>query len=267
MSDTNFQSGTVVRDTWINDANDSVYQGKNPSFVTSTGSVNAYVVTLPSSTLTEVQNGQLISFKANLANTTAATLTIIGQSTVGPTSIQNQGFALTGGDIAVNDYVTLVYLNSVWNLVTVSRNAHFNDVLIDGDLTFGAGATIDGEAYTDLAFLSRTQSFRKAQRGTLGVLTDNTTITPDFATANNFSLTIGGSRTLANPTNMAAGQSGMITITQDGSGNHTLAYGNYWKWAGGIAPILSTPAGTVDVLVYFTNSTTFITAKLIKAIA
>lgn len=107
------------------------------------------------------------------------------------------------------------------------------------------------------------QSFSVAQRGTVSALTDAATITPDFAAANNFSVTLGGNRTLANPTNLTAGQSGIITITQDGTGSRTLAYGSYWKFAGGTAPTLTTTASAVDVLAYYVESSTRITARLI----
>lgn len=107
------------------------------------------------------------------------------------------------------------------------------------------------------------QSFSVAQRGTITALTDGVTVTPDFAAANNFSLTIGGNRTLANPTNLTAGQSGVIVITQDGTGSRTLAYGSYWKFASGTAPTLTTTASAVDVLAYYVESSTRITARLI----
>ena len=107
------------------------------------------------------------------------------------------------------------------------------------------------------------QSFTAAQRGSVSALTDGATITPDFAVANNFSVTLGGNRTLANPTNLTAGQSGVITITQDGTGSRTLAYGSYWKFASGTAPTLTTTASAVDVLAYYVESSTRITARLI----
>jgi hypothetical protein len=111
---------------------------------------------------------------------------------------------------------------------------------------------------------SGVSTFSAATRGTVSALTDAATITPDFAVANNFSLTIGGNRTLANPTNLAAGQSGAIVITQDSTGGRTLAYGSYWKWSGGTVPTLTTTASAVDVIVYYTNSTTSITATMIN---
>ena len=100
----------------------------------------------------------------------------------------------------------------------------------------------------------------------ISALTDGTTITPDFSTANNFSVTLGGNRTLANPTNLTAGQSGVIFVTQDGTGSRTLAYGTYWDFPNSAAPSLSTAANSVDVLAYIVRSSTSIAAQLIQNI-
>ena len=48
--------------------------------------------------------------------------------------------------------------------------------------------------------------------GEIVTLTDGATITPDFSTSNNFTVTLGGNRTLANPTNIVAGQLSLIHI-------------------------------------------------------
>jgi len=119
-------------------------------------------------------------------------------------------------------------------------------------------------AITNIAATNAVQSFTVAQRGTITALTDGATITPDFAAANNFSVTLGGSRTLANPTNLTAGQSGTIVITQDGTGSRTLAYGGYFKFAGGTAPTLTTTAAAVDVIAYYVESSTRITARILN---
>ena len=97
-------------------------------------------------------------------------------------------------------------------------------------------------------------------------LTDGATITPDFNAAFNFTLAIGGNRTLANPTNQKVGQSGSIQITQDATGSRTLAYGSNWKFAGGVAPTLSTAAGTVDVLFYQVVASGRIVCNLVKGV-
>jgi hypothetical protein len=122
----------------------------------------------------------------------------------------------------------------------------------------------DVQAYdADTAKTDVAQSFTAAQRGSVSALTDGSTITPDFAVANNFSVTLGGNRTLANPSNLTAGQHGVIVITQDGTGSRTLAYGSYFKFPAGTAPTLTTTASAVDVLAYFVESSTRITARLI----
>jgi len=137
--------------------------------------------------------------------------------------------------------------------------------LQSGDAVTGLVIGTDVQAYdANTAKTNAVQTFSVAQRGAITALTDGATITPDFAEANNFSVTLGGNRTLANPSNLSAGQSGVIVITQDGTGSRTLAYGSYFKFAGGTAPTLTTTAAAVDVLAYYVESSTRITAKLIS---
>ena len=91
-------------------------------------------------------------------------------------------------------------------------------------------------------------------------LSDAASISTNLTLSNNFSVTLAGNRTLANPTNIAAGQSGSIFITQDGTGSRTLAYGSYFKFVGGTAPVLSTAAAAVDRIDYVVETTTKIHA-------
>lgn len=98
-------------------------------------------------------------------------------------------------------------------------------------------------------------------------LTDAATVAVDLSLGINFSLTIGGNRTLGAPSNTKNGQAGEIIITQDGTGSRTLAYHANWKFAGGVEPTLSTAAGAVDVLSYKVINSTFIIAALSKAFA
>jgi hypothetical protein len=120
----------------------------------------------------------------------------------------------------------------------------------------------DVQAYdADTAKTDVVQTFSVAQRGAVVALTDGATITPDFAAGNNYSITLGGNRTLANPTNIVAGQSGVITVTQDGTGGRTLAFGSYFKFAAGAAPTLTTTAAAVDDLAYYVESSTRIVVK------
>jgi hypothetical protein len=97
---------------------------------------------------------------------------------------------------------------------------------------------------------------------TITTLTDGATITPDFSASCNFTVTLGGNRTLANPTGLVAGQSGSVFIVQDGTGSRTLAYGSYWDFAAGTAPTLTTAANAVDRIDYIVRSTTSIHAVM-----
>jgi len=115
--------------------------------------------------------------------------------------------------------------------------------------------------------LSAANTWTAAQRGAIHALTDGATITPDFSAKNFFSVTLGGNRTLANPTNIVAGQSGSIFITQDGTGSRTLAYGSYFKFPFGSVPTLTTTASAVDRLDYIVETTTRIHASLTKGVA
>ena len=97
--------------------------------------------------------------------------------------------------------------------------------------TSDIGSTI--QAFdADTAKTDTAQTFTAAQRGTITTLTPGTTVTPDLAVSNNFSLTPAQNTTIANPTNITAGQSGSIFIVQDGTGSRTAAWGSYWDFAG-----------------------------------
>lgn len=79
------------------------------------------------------------------------------------------------------------------------------------------------------------------------VLTDGATINVPARLSDSFRVTLGGNRTLANPTGLYDGQVFNVRIIQDGTGNRTLAYGSKYKFPGG-APTLSTAAGAKDFL-------------------
>lgn len=189
-------------------------------------------------------------------------------------SVDNDGNALVAGALYYNTTVPemRLYTGSAWVAAYVSGASYLLTANNLSELTASA-ATVrtnlglaigtDVQAYdADTAKLDVVQTFTVAQRGAVSTLTDGTTITPDFAAANNFSVTLGGNRTLANPTNLTAGQSGVIRIAQDGTGSRTLAYGSYFKFPQGTAPTLTTTASAVDVLCYYVESTTRITARL-----
>ena len=112
---------------------------------------------------------------------------------------------------------------------------------------------------------AQARTFTAAQRGDISavaVAAGDTTKQLDFATANNFALTLANTASceLQNPTNLVAGQSGSIFIVQDATGSRLLTYGSSWDFAGGTAPTLSTAANAVDRIDLIVRSATSIHA-------
>ena len=137
----------------------------------------------------------------------------------------------------------------------VSTQADLTGYAQDSDIGSTIQAFDADTAKTDVA-----QIFTAAQRGTITTLTSGSTVTPDFNNSNNFNLVLDQNLTIANPTNLTAGQSGSIFLVQDGSGSRLASWGSYWEFAGGTAPTLTTTASAVDRIDYVVRSSTSIHA-------
>lgn len=116
----------------------------------------------------------------------------------------------------------------------------------------------DGAAWSDTPQLSGINVWTAAQRYAVVSLTDAATIATDLDLAINFTVTLGGNRTLGNPTHSVAGQAGRIVVKQDGTGSRTLAYASNWKFAAASAPVLTTAASAIDILSYYVVDSTHI---------
>jgi len=88
-------------------------------------------------------------------------------------------------------------------------------------------------------------------------------ISLNFRTSNNHEITLQGNSTLAAPIAPSGGQSGAVLIRQDGTGSRTLSYSGGWAFAGGTAPTLTTTASGVDLLIYYVNNPSQITANTV----
>lgn len=81
-------------------------------------------------------------------------------------------------------------------------------------------------------------------------LTDGATISVDASKGNVFTVTLGGSRTMATPSNPLDGQVIRFRIKQDGTGSRTLSWGAGYDFGAGGAPALTTTASKTDVLAF-----------------
>jgi len=204
-----------------------------------------------------ISNQGFPAFRSDLNANLQALASCSSGATAPSTTYANQLWYDTANDILKirnedNDaWISIVTLNQTTDAVTSFANTPSltGNNTLSGTNTFSGAMSATGNAYM-----------------AIDALTDASTIAVDMSVGNNFSVTLGGNRTLGNPTNLTAGQSGVIFIAQDGTGSRTLAYSSYWDFPSQTAPTLTTTANAVDVLVYTVRSSTSIAAQLITNI-
>tara|TARA_R110001592_G_scaffold64727_2_gene198801 strand:+ start:113 stop:559 length:447 start_codon:yes stop_codon:yes gene_type:complete len=100
--------------------------------------------------------------------------------------------------------------------------------------------------------------------GTPQTLTDAATITYDLSSGHNAKVTITADRTLALPTNLAEGASGVLTLTQDGTGGRALALASGWfVSAGALADITALAANEKAQITWYAYSATNVNATIL----
>jgi hypothetical protein len=88
-------------------------------------------------------------------------------------------------------------------------------------------------------------------------LSDGATINTNATLGTHFRVTLGGNRTLANPTGAVDGQRITWEIVQDGTGSRTISYGSKFTFGTDVpSPVLSTTAGLRDFITAVYNSST-----------
>tara|TARA_Y100000814_G_scaffold115720_1_gene82480 strand:- start:1087 stop:2061 length:975 start_codon:yes stop_codon:yes gene_type:complete len=135
---------------------------------------------------------------------------------------------------------------------TITSNKVFSGTVItSGTNTFTSTTTQSGKAVFTAEVSAASSATFSGAVGTPEVsIASATSLNVDFSTGNNFAITLGTNATLAGAVNGKIGQSGTITITQDGTGNRTLSYGDAYNFPSGTAPTLSTAAAAKDIIVY-----------------
>ena len=211
------------------------------------------------------------TLKTNTIDTSTGTTITIPTGRV-LTVTDNSGISIAGTAISA----TAAQLNVMATVTSTAAELNVLDGIPAGltatELGYSDGVTsalqtqINTKGTGD-ASLDTAQNWTKGQRGEITALTDGATITIDMADSNNFSVTLGGNRTFANPSNDTAGQSGSIFITQDGTGGRTASWDTDWEWAGGTAPTLTTTAAASDRIDYVIRSGTSIQAVATLALA
>jgi len=86
------------------------------------------------------------------------------------------------------------------------------------------------------------------------ILTDGATISWNTTLGTVATVTLGGNRTLSNPTNLRVGTY-MLIVKQDATGSRTLSWGTAYKFPAGAKPTLTTSANAIDVISFFCDGT------------
>ena len=118
-----------------------------------------------------------------------------------------------------------------------------------GKLTVGSTTLNSNNQFT--VYGSYNTAYANASTQTL---TDGATINWNLFIGQVATVTLGGNRTFAAPTNMRVGTY-ILHVIQDGSGNRTLNWNATFKWAAGVAPTLTTTAAARDVFSFVSDGT------------
>ena len=207
------------------------------------------------------------TLKTNTIDTSTGTTITIPTGRV-LTVTDNSGISIAGTAVSA----TAAQLNVMATVTASATELNVLDGIPAGltatELGYSDGVTSAIQTQMDTKTASTAvNNWTAGQSGEITALTDGATITIDMADSNNFSVTLGGNRTFANPSNDTAGQSGSIFITQDGTGSRTASWGTDWEWAAGTAPVLTTTAAASDRIDYVIRSGTSIQAVATLALA
>lgn len=86
-------------------------------------------------------------------------------------------------------------------------------------------------------------------------LTDASTISVNANNGNRQSVTLGGNRTMGNPSNAVNGAQIVFRIKQDGTGSRTVTWSADFRFSTSLpSPTLSTAAGKVDYIGFEYNA-------------
>ena len=177
-----------------------------------------------------------------------------------------------GSDLTITHDATDSTITSATNDLKITSNG--DDLILEAEddviIRDNGGSNILAQFINGGAnelYHSATKKFETASGGVsltggaaanVTALSDGATITIDMATACHHSVTLGGNRTFAAPSNQVVGQSGSIFITQDGTGSRTASFNSAFKFVGGTAPTLTTTASAVDRIDYIILSSNVI---------
>lgn len=107
-----------------------------------------------------------------------------------------------------------------------------------------------------------TSSMLKGYFRAPSTLTSAVIVASDASLSDLYKLTLATNSTLANPTNLQAGQTYRVEVTQDATGARTMAFGTLYKFSG--ASTLTTTAGAIDMFTFTYDGTSVLGTLALK---
>ena len=174
--------------------------------------------------------------------TMAGTLDVVGVATA--TTFEPDGDTAAGDNAAIG-------FTAAEGLILTGQGST-NDVTIKNDADADVIEIPTGT--TDVTVVGKVTAGKIVLASTDTDTSNTGNVTLDFSANQNFVLTLTGNTTLVNPSTESVGQSGIITLIQDGTGSRTLSLGTDYETAAGAGLTISTAANAVDVIPYFVKA-------------
>jgi len=222
-----------------------------PSFASRTS--NLYVNIITSTSLNDTATGNVAS--AYTANTLQGLALVY-------TSSANSNAQISVA--SANAWTNAVGLsgNSWANTVGTSGNTYASILSANNAVAANGWANTVGASANSFANITYAPKISPTFTGTVTInanianqiLTDGATINWDTSLGSVATVTLGGNRTIAAPTNLKIG-SYILHIIQDGSGNRTVTWNSVFKWPAGVAPVLTTTGNRRDLFSFVCDGT------------
>ena len=227
-----------------------------PSFASRTS--NLYVNIITSTSLNDTATGNVASaFTANTLQGLALVYTASANSNA-RISVASANAWTNAVAAASNTWAnTLAFSTGItatdWaNTVGASANSYTNSVGTAGNnyatTTFApkASPAISNPTFTGTVTINANVANQ--------LLTDGATINWDVSLGSVATVTLGGNRVIAAPTNLKIGTY-ILHIIQDGTGSRTVTWNSVFKWPAGIAPVLTTTGNRRDLFSFVCDGT------------
>ena len=245
---------------------DNIFLGAAAGDSTAVGATNRFVVGSNTSSITSVFLGKGETSSAPAA-VTVSTTGASGTNVAGSTLTLAPGFGTgtgAGGSLVVRTApagASSAVANALVTRLTIDSTglSTFTGQLALGASSAGAPAASTANLYYD----STLQQTQISQNGgayanlmrVVFALTDAATITVNAASGDLQTVTLGGNRTMAAPTNPVNGQMLMFKLKQDATGSRTVTWNAIYQFTTDLpSPTLSTAANISDYVGFIYDS-------------